>query len=473
MSFKSIGCLIISSLLLLLTACSDTEKEEKLTELFTVASLDIIVINFSDDELENIISIDTFFDYKIEGLKSNGVDSIAVNDHIVWSLPDGAMSTIDQNGRLSAGSVAEMIAITAKVGNLSATMDVHVSAAKFDQVVMLNSTPVTINMCQAQQINPVGRYLNDDGSEEIRQVDSTIINTITWLITNQEDDAASQRAIIKTVNSQASLQALAAGDIFIKAEALSVSTGNIVTSAAFNQTLDNNLTSLKLCLKSEADLAACSLGNTNIVEDTDVALQAVANYQAADGTTFNQNISAYSKWGIDDNSIASIAFSADRQQLNVTGNISGSTANVSVACGNIEQPISDSDIENGVVLDTPVTCASDNLNCLSDTAAMSIIDKTVTSFSVTANGASLVDNNERILAARPAEIVLNVTVNFSDGTSEDVTTDTDTSYSNRSITVITGILNQPGEYTVLTSGNAEIEITFQDETFTVKITIPD
>jgi hypothetical protein len=473
MSFKSIAYLILSSLLLLLTACSDTEKEEKLVELFTVASLDIIAISFSADESEDIISIDTFFDYKIEGLKSNAVDIIAINDHIVWSLSDGAASTIDQNGRLSAGSVAEMIAITAKVGNLSATMDVHVSAAKFDQVVMLNSTPVTINMCQAQQIIPLGRYLNDDGSEEIRQLDSTIINSITWLITNQEDDAASQRAIIKTVNSQVSLQALAVGDIFIKAEALSVSTGNIVTSVAFDQTLDNNLNSLKLCLKSETDLAACSLSNTDIVEDTNVSLQAVANYQAVDGTTFNQNVSAYSKWGIDDNSIASIALSADRQQLNVTGNTSGSIATVSVACGNIEQTISNSDLENGVVLDIPVTCASDNLNCLSDTATMNIIDKTVTSFSVTVNGINLVDNSARILVSRPAEIVLNVTANFSDDTSKDVTSDAGTSYRNQSITVITGILNQPGEYTVLTSGDAEIEIIFQSAAFTAKITIPN
>ena len=470
MSFKSICGLFISSLLLLLTACSDAEKEKKLVELFTAASLDLIAINFPVDKTEDIISIDTFFDYKIEGLKSNGVDTIAVNDHIVWSLSDGAISTINQNGRFETGSVAEVVTITAKVGHLSATLDVSVSAAKFDQVVMLNSTPVIINMCQAQQIKPIGSYLNDDGTEEIRPVDNTIINTITWIIRNQEDDTPSQRAFIKTVNSQASLQALETGDVIIQAEALSVSSGNIVTSADFAQTLDNNLNSLKLCLKSETDLAACSFNTADLVLDTVVSLQAVGNYQATDGTTFNQNISAYSKWGIGDNSIATIAFSSDRQQLNVTGKTSGFTTDVSVACGNVEQAISE--IENGVVLDEPVTCAIGNLNCLSDTAAIKVVDKTVTSLSVTANGANLVDNSALILASRPAVITLNVTANYSDGSSEDVTADSGTTYINNSITVIIGIVNQPGEYTVLASGDAEIQITFQGETFTARITIP-
>lgn len=472
MIFKSIGVLLISNLLLLLVACSDAEDEEKLVDLFIAASQDLIAITFPVDSTEDIISIDTFFDYTIQGLKSNGVDTVAIDDNIVWSVSEGAISTIDQNGRLSAGSVAENITITAKVGQLSTTLDVRISDAKFDQVVLLNSTPVTINMCQAQTIKPVGSYLNDDGSEEVRPVDSTIINTITWIIRNQEDDTPSQRAIIQTENSQASLQSLETGGVIIQAEALSVSSGNIVTSSDFAQTLDNNLNSLKLCLDSDTDLAACSISSTEVEESGVFSLQAVGNYQAADGTTFNQNITSLSKWGVDDDSVASIAFSIDRQQIDVTGLSSNKSAVVSVACGDVEQIITDDQVKNGVVLDLPVTCASGSLTCFSDTSTVDVVDVTLTSLSVTANGSNLVDNSSLELASRPSVISFVVTANFSDDSSEDVTADTDTVYSNLTIGVITGIANVPGDYTVLSAGAAEVEITFQGESFTARLTIP-
>jgi hypothetical protein len=472
MRFKSIYGFIICSLLLILTACSDSDKEKELVDLFTTSSLDLIAINFPAGTTEDVISINTFVDYKIEGLKSNGIDVIPVNDNIAWSLSAGAVSTIDQNGRLSSGAVAETVTVTAKFGILTTTLSVFVSAAKFDQVVKLNSTPVLVNMCQAQQIQPIGSYLNDDGTEEIRPVDNTIINTITWLIRNQEDDTPSQRAFIKTENSLTELQALETGNVIIQAKATSLSSGNTITSIDFNQTLDHNLNSLKMCLSSETDLAACTFSVTDIVEDAVVSLMTVGNYQAADGTTFDQNISAYSKWGIDNNSNATIAFSTDRQQLDVTGNTPGTIANLTVACGNIVQTVLDSEIENGVVLDVPVTCASGNINCLHSTTTINIVGVTVTSLTVTANGLALVDDTPLVLSTTPVTIVLNVTANYSDGSSQDVTTDNSVTYLNRNALIMIAISGSPGEYTVLTAGEADIQIAFQGQTFIAKITIP-
>ncbi len=457
----------------MLSACSDAGKEKELVDLFTTASQDLVAINFDAATTEDLISIDTFFDYRIEGVKSNGVDVVPVNGNIRWSLSDGAVSSIDQNGRLSSGSVAELVSVTATFGVLSTTLDVTVSAAKFDQVIKLNDTPVSINMCQAQPIQPIARYLNDDGSEEIRPVDNTVINTITWLIRNQEDDAPSQRALIKTANSLAELQALATGGVIIQAQAKSLSSGNIVTSVDFSQTLGHNLNSLKLCHKSETDLSTCTLSSVNIVQNAVLPIMAVANYQAANGSSYNQNISAFSKWGSDNISNATIALSADRQQLDVTGKTSGTTANVSVACGNIEQTVSDSAIKNGVVLDVPVTCASGNVNCLRDTAAININSKTVSSLTVTANNTALVDDTALVFASQPpATIVLNVTANYSDNSSLDVTADTGTVYTNRSALGVIAKAGSPGEYTVLTAGNADIQITFDSQVFIAKITIP-
>lgn len=473
MNFKSVYSIIICSLLFMLAACGDAEKEKALADLFTTASQDLIAINFPVATTEDLISTDTFFDYKIEGLKSNGVDVVSVEGDIRWSLSDGAVSTIDQNGRLSSGSVAEVVIITAEFGILSTTQEVTISAAKFDRVIKLNSTPVTINMCQKQKIQPIASYLNDDGSEEIRPADNTVINAITWLVRNQEDGTPSQRAFIKTENSLVELQALETGNVIIQARAKSLSSGNVVTSPDFNQTLGNNLNNLKLCLSSETDLVSCVLNNTNIIENNTVSLMAVGNFQAVDGSSYNQNISAFSKWGIDNSSNASIAFSADRQQLDVTANIADSTAVISVACGNIEQPVLDSEIKNGVVLAISVTCASGNLNCLRSTAIVNVTAQTVlTSLTVIANGTELIDNTALVLAIQPVTILLKVTANFSDGSSQDITTNANTIYNNLTSTIIAEIFNTPGSYTVLSDGNAEIQITYQGKVFVAKIIIP-
>ena len=471
MNFKSAYGFFICALLLFLTACSDADKEKALVDLFTTASQDLVAINFIGDT-EPIISVDTFVDYKIEGLKSNGVDTVPVTADVSWSLSAGASSNIDQNGRLSTGAVAERITIIAKLGALSATQEVTVSAAKFDQVIKLNSTPVAVNLCQAQQIKPVGSYLNDDGTEEIRPVDNTTINSITWLIRNQEDDSPSQRAYIKTADSVVQLQALAVGNVIIQAQAKSLVSGNIITSIDFNQTLDYNLNSLKLCLSAETDLADCSLSSADLVENLVLSLMAVGNYQAADGSSYNQNVSAYSKWGTDSSSNVSLAFVADRQQLDVTGNISGTSAEISAACGNIEQAVSDTAIKNGVVLAEAVTCAVGNLNCLRDTALININNKTVTSLTVTADGVDLVDDIELELTTRPSTVTFNVTANYSDNTSLDVTTDANIIYINRSAPVVVAIAGSPGEYSVLTAGVADIQILFQSQVFIAKVKIP-
>lgn len=471
MHFKTVYGFFYFFLFLLVAACSDADKEKALVDLFTTASQDLISISFPA-ATETLISIDTFVDYEIEGLKTNGVDVVPVSSDIVWSLSDGAVSTIDQSGRLRSGPVAELVTITAKFGILTATQDVTISAAKFDQVIQLNVTPVTIGLCQAQTLQPVGSYLNDDGSEEIRTVDNTVINTITWLVRNQEDDSPSQRALIKTVNSIVQLQALEAGNVIIQAQAKSLSSGSIVTSSDFNQVLNNSMNSFKLCQSTTTDLTTCTLDSVDIIENSLVSVISVANFQASNGSSFYQNISELSKWGTDSTNNVSLAFSADRQQINVTGNITGTTANISAACGKIVEPVLDSEIKNGVALDVPVTCAIGNLDCLTNTAAVNVTSKTVTSLTVTANNLALVDDTALVLASRPNAITLNVTANYSDNSIQDITADTNIIYNNRSVLVAIAISGSPGEYTVLRAGNVDIQVIFQGQIFIVKVTVP-
>ncbi|VAW66441.1 hypothetical protein MNBD_GAMMA11-3464 [hydrothermal vent metagenome] len=478
MNFKSTWHFIMCSLLLILTACSDSDNEQGLVDLFDAASLDITAINFPAGSTENTISINTFFDYTLEGLKSNGVDVIPITTNTTWSLSAGAISTIDQNGRLSAGATAENITITAQVGTLVASTPVRISSAKFNRVTQLNATPVSVNMCQTQQIKPIGEYIEDDGitiETPARAVDSSIINTITWIIRNAEDNSPSQRALVVTTNNITELQALETGDVIIQAQALSlINSGTVVvTSDDFNQTLDHNLNSIKVCLESDTDLATCTLANTDLPQNNVISLIAVGNYQAGDGSSFNRNITAYSKWGSDNTSNASIALSADRQQLDVTGNLPNTTVNISTACGNIEQTVSDNDLSNGVVLGEAITCATGNTNCLFANNAINIVNNTLTGLSVTANGTDLIDSTALVLTTQPNQIAFVVTANFSNNTSQDITIDPGINYNNQDTTVLTEVANSPGEYTVVAAGNAEVQIIFQSQVFTARITVPN
>jgi len=318
----------------------------------------------------------------------------------------------------------------------------------------------------------VGKYINEDRTEETRPVDNNVINTIEWIITKQEDGTPTQRAFIKTENNVVKLQALETGGVIINARAVSLDSGNLVTSIDFNQTLDHNLNSLKFCLKSETDLSACTLGSTGLILNNIVSIMAVANYQASNGSNFNENVSAYAKWGIDNTSNASIAFSTDRQQIDITGNLANTSVNISAACGNIEQTVLDGQIASGVVLSESVSCASGNLNCLLSVANMAISAETLVSLSVSANETNLVDNQALALATKPLRIALLVTANFSNSSSRDITEDVAVTYTNRTTSVISERVT-PGDYNVLTSGDAEVQITYQGETFTALITIPN
>jgi len=473
MTSKAMANILLAALFIFIAACSDAENETHLVELHTVASEDVISISFPE-ETETVVSISSEVEYRLQGLKSNGVDTVTVDGDVEWSLSAGAVSSINQQGLFTAADTSETLTLTAKFGFLSESIDIRVSSAKFDQVVKLDEDDAgfSINMCQYQTIKPVGRYEDEDGNEEIRLVDSKVIHQIEWLITNEEDGSDSQRAIIETTSQdEVFLHSLASGNIVINAKALSHLTGLEVTSTDFDQMIDHGLNSIKLCDSTDTDLGNCVVDESEIEKDQVISLIAVGNYQAADGSTYNENISRNSKWGIADSINVSSVFSDDRQQLDITGDVEDFDITVSLACGGIEQTIDD--ISQGLLLDTLVSCDI-NSDCELASQEIHVSLLSVLSFDVRANNVAVTDNTVLNLASRPNTITLDVTANFSNDSSENITDDSDLDYFIIP-TAVPEVIEETVStevFTVLNTGTAKIRLEYRGETFIVVIDIP-
>ena len=471
MNFKTCYQLCLYALFIFLAACS-ADDETNLVNLHAIANQDIISVNFPA-ETETIHSINSEYDFSLQGLKSNAVDTVPISGDIQWSLSDGANSSIDQNGHFTASATAELITVTAVFGFFTDSIQIKISDAKFDQVVQLDENSLIVDMCRSQTFTPIGRYVDENNNEEIRPVDNIIINTIDWEILDQTDNNPSQQAHIETVDDQVTLHTLAEGNIIIRATVFSAYSNTDVTSADFNQAISNNLNSIKLCYSSSTDLSSCTVANTNVEKGTSISFISVANYQALDGSDFYENISDNSKWGIDNPLNASIALSTDRQQLNITGITEASNATISVACGDIEQAIDGIDLSQGVVLDTPVSCGS-GASCFSTSSIVAVDQLSVTSLKVSANDTVLTSDEALILSVRPNEIDLVTTAVFSDNTEANITSDTTLAYNmtQGKDVVIEEKTGFVGVYTVLTAGTAEITLDFRGVKFRALIEIP-
>ena len=459
---------------LLLAACGDADKERRLVDLFTTASQDVVSIEFPAS-IETVVSSGSEVVLQVEGLRPNGIDRITVSGGVEWSLSPGAVSSIEQSGRFSAGAVAETVTVTARLGVLSTAIDLRVSTALFDRVVQLNDTAFAIDMCRGRNLTPIGRYVDDQGNEEIRAVDSSIMGGILWSVENAEDGSPSQRAWIETGGGQVRLHTLAAGDLRIFATALSRFQGVDVTSDPFNQAVDSGLNSIKLCNAGDTDLNACSVTITSVEGDRSIGLIAVGNYPAGAGASVNENITATVKWGTSNPAATSNVLTVDLRQLDVTGDIETTSTTLSAACGNIEQSLAGVDVTDGVVLDVAVSCGT-NPACLAASATVSVERLSVESLEVSANGINLTDDTAVTLDSRPADITLAVTANYVNATQAVITTDPELFYDivpiDGQADVIEAQSGNAGSFNVLGAGTARIRLVYRGQSFIAEIEIP-
>ncbi len=462
------SCLLTCCLLLQLTACSDEARETALIDLHTTAAQDVVSLQFPADT-ETVISVNSQTALSVLGLKSNAIDSVSLSSEIKWSLSANARSQISSNGVISAGPVAESLTVTATLGILSTSIDIRVSAAKFDQVISLNALPLSLDMCQSRQIQPQARYIDASGNTEERKLDNTLINSIEWIILNASDLSISHSAYIETVNNVTTLYGLEATNVIIRARATSTYSGTLVTSGDISQDIGSALDSIKLCYSTANDYTSCSVSSPHIEQDKSLSFIAVGNYPSNTSSPY-QNITRTTKWGLSNNYLSAV-LSQDMQQIAVTGEQELQTSTLSYACGEIQQSISGIDIAQGIILNSSVDCAS---NCQGSSTPVTIDRLSVSSLDVSANATQLTHNQALTLTA-PLEIEFVVTAHYSNGEQADITSDSSLSYYIINIdgqpTVIEAVAGTPGSYTVLNSGTAKIQLDYRGKTFIAIIEI--
>ncbi len=480
MNFKRITqWLILSSLIMLLIACSDEATEKQLVSLHTTAAQDVSTIEFPAST-EEVVSINSLTAFSVQGLKSNGTDRVSLTSQIDWSLSGGALSSIDQDGRLTAAPTAESITVYATLGILSTSIDIRISAAKFDQVVSLNpddKLPINIEMCQSQTITPFGNYIDANGNVEYRKVDNNVIKTIGWSILNKADGSKSQNAYIETLGSTTTLYSLAAGDLIVQATATSAYSGNEATYEVSSQTIGNGLDSVKICYSSATDYASCSVTNPSVEQDKEISFVAIGQY--ASGSY--QNISRTGKWGISNENMTA-GFSNSIQQIDVKGSVvpadkDSTTSSLYVACGDIKETIT-GNITQGTILDSSVECSADTgTDCKSSYSNITIKQLSVESLTVKEGNNELTNATTYTLSTRPDEIVLKVFATY-DKNSAPVEI-TDNAKLTHVITdlegnkVIEDKENTPGTFTVLNAGKTQIQFKYSNGSFTAIIEVPE
>ncbi len=465
---------IVAMLVWLLTGCSDPEREQELVDLFATAAQDIAELRFAA-EFETVVSASSEVTLQVEGVKTNGDIITLAGDSVDWRLIGDGNSRVNRQGVLSAADNAETVTLEARLGVLSETVDIRVSTAVFDQVVALNGTPFTIDMCRSQALHPVGRYVDTDDVEEIRRVDSTIIESIEWTVRNAEDDSVSQRAYIETTAGQPSLHTLASGDLQVFAEAFSTYQQQQVVSTGFDQSVANNMLSIRLCPADSQDLENCGTTSTAVEQDQSINLIAVGTYQVADADDLSANITRTAKWGTSNSTVASLLLSADKSQLQVTGDREENVTSLSVACGAIEESLAGIEVSEGVILESAVSCGVD-ADCQQTTATLSIERLTVDALQVSIDDTELSDGITVFLATQPSELELSVSADYVNDSSRTITEDPELIYEILSVanqaTIIEEKSDSPGVFTVLGAGTARIQLEYRDVVFEAVVEIP-
>jgi hypothetical protein len=173
---KSFTIISFFSLVLILTACGNSEDAQKVKDALDVNQLGITDLQLTSPN--TLVEFDATEQFTAQAIIGDGSGSpLSVNDKVKWSISDADAATINSSGLLTGKNVG-LVTVTIQLADLMATKDIQLSNALLETIDIIN-IPTPVSVCHAAyQLNANGNY--DDST--VRD----LTDQVTWSSDNTD-----------------------------------------------------------------------------------------------------------------------------------------------------------------------------------------------------------------------------------------------------------------------------------------------
>jgi hypothetical protein len=173
---KSFTIVSFFSLVLILTACGNSEDAQKVKDALDVNQLGITDLQLTSPN--TLVEFDATEQFTAQAIIGDGSGSpLSVNDKVKWSISDADAATINSSGLLTGKNVG-LVTVTIQLADLMATKDIQLSNALLETIDIIN-IPTPVSVCHAAyQLNANGNY--DDST--VRD----LTDQVTWSSDNTD-----------------------------------------------------------------------------------------------------------------------------------------------------------------------------------------------------------------------------------------------------------------------------------------------
>ncbi|MFT6029648.1 MAG: hypothetical protein ACI8O8_001384 [Oleiphilaceae bacterium] len=173
---KSFTIVSFFSLVLILTACGNSEDAQKVKDALDVNQLGITDLQLTSPN--TLVEFDATEQFTAQAIIGDGSGSpLSVNNKVKWSISDADAATINSSGLLTGKNVG-LVTVTIQLADLMATKDIQLSNALLETIDIIN-IPTPVSVCHAAyQLNANGNY--DDST--VRD----LTDQVTWSSDNTD-----------------------------------------------------------------------------------------------------------------------------------------------------------------------------------------------------------------------------------------------------------------------------------------------
>ncbi|MFT6903477.1 MAG: hypothetical protein ACJAS1_000120 [Oleiphilaceae bacterium] len=284
---KSFTIVSFFSLVLILTACGNSEDAQKVKDALDVNQLGITDLQLTSPN--TLVEFDATEQFTAQAIIGDGSGSpLSVNDKVKWSISDADAATINSSGLLTGKNVG-LVTVTIQLADLMATKDIQLSNALLETIDIIN-IPTPVSVCHAAyQLNANGNYDDSTVRDLTDQVTWSSDNTDLLVIDETGAFATFKDGTATITVSRNSIEKTAAVVINDDIDSIAISTSSSTV---------NTGNALSFTATGTYDDASTSeiTNNVNWISDTPAALSIsndLATKGVATGVTEGQaNISA-------------------------------------------------------------------------------------------------------------------------------------------------------------------------------------